>query len=91
MTLVITPWQIGDYVGGNVEAPGPDHIGFAVESLEKFEADLEHIKRRNPRMHPMQLGYGDEGEARLRLFRTCHYGQRQLADPDGVLLDIVQV
>jgi len=39
----------------------------------------------------MQLGYGDEGEARLRPFETCHYGQRQLSDPDGVLIDVVQV
>jgi hypothetical protein len=91
VTLVITPWQIEDFTGGNVEAPGPDHIGFAVESLEQFEADLEHIKRRNPRLHPLPLGYGDEGEARLRLFQNCHYGQRHFTDPDGVLLDVVQV
>src|SRR5919198_249860 len=71
ITLVITPWQIGDYTGGNVEAPGPDHIGFAVESLEQFEADVEHIKLRNPCLHPMQLGYGPEGESRLRLFQPC--------------------
>ena len=91
VTLVITPWQIEDYVGGNIEAPGPDHLGWSVESLEQFEADLEHIKRRNPRLHPLPLGYGDEGEARLRLFQTCHYGQRHFTDPDGVLLDVVQV
>jgi catechol 2,3-dioxygenase-like lactoylglutathione lyase family enzyme len=91
VTLVITPWQIEDYAGGNIEAPGPDHLGFAVESLEQFAADLEHIKLRNPRLHPMQLGYGPEGETRLRLFQTCQYGQQHLADPDGVLLDVVQV
>ena len=91
ITLVITPWQIGDYGSGNPEAPGPDHIGFAVESLEQFAADIEHIKRRNPRLHPMLLGYGEEGEARLRLFQTCRYGQHHLADPDGVLLDLHQV
>jgi predicted enzyme related to lactoylglutathione lyase len=91
ITLVIAPWQIDDYVGGNVEPPGPDHVGFAVESLEQFEADLEHIRRRNPRMQPLPLGYGDEGEARLRLFETCGLGHRRLADPDGVLIDVVQV
>jgi catechol 2,3-dioxygenase-like lactoylglutathione lyase family enzyme len=90
VTLVITPWQIGDYEGGNVEAPGPDHLGFAVESLEQFAADVEHIKRRNPRMYPLPA-YGDEGEARMRLFQTCRLGQQHLTDPDGVLLDVVQV
>src|SRR3954447_19069946 len=90
ITLVITPWQIGDYTGGNIEAPGPDHVGFAVESLEQFEADVEHIKLRNPRPLPMQLGYGPEGESRLRLFQGCHYGERHLADPDGVLIDVVR-
>lgn len=88
--FVITPWQLSDYSGGSVGATGLDHIGFAVESLQKFDADLEHLKRRNPRLQPLPLGYGEESEARLRLFQRCHYGQRQLADPDGVLLDVVQ-
>ncbi len=58
--------------------------------LARSAADREHIKRRAPRLHPMQLRYGDEGTARRRLFQTCRLGQQHLADPDGVLLDIVQ-
>lgn len=58
--------------------------------LARSAPDREHIKRRNPRLHPMQLRYGDEGTAWLRLFQACRLGQQHLADPDGVLLDLVQ-
>ena len=89
ITLVITPWQIDDYAGGTIGGSGPDHIGFAVESLEAFDMDLENILQFNPRLQP--LSYGTEGEGRRRMLQACHYGQRQFSDPDGVPIDVVQV
>ena len=43
-----------------------------------------------PYLRPMPLSGGDEEEARVQLLRTCRRGQHQLADPEGVLLDVVQ-
>lgn len=88
ITLVISPWDLGDYYGGTVGGPGPDHVGFAVESLEALEKDLENIRENNPRLQP--LGYGAEGKTKLRLLQTCHYGRLQLSDPDGVPIDVVK-
>lgn len=90
VTLVVTPWNISDYAGGTMGTVGPDHIGFAVEDLDKFEADLDFLKRRNPHLATREVNYGPEGETVLRLFETCHYGKRHFADPDGVLFDVIQ-
>jgi catechol 2,3-dioxygenase-like lactoylglutathione lyase family enzyme len=90
VTLVITPWQIADYAHTGVGGPGLDHIGFAVESMAALEADLDRLRSRNPRLQAMRLDYGPEGTARLRLFERCKFGQRQFADPDAVLLDVVE-
>ena len=86
--LVIAPWQINDYLGMDIERPGLDHLGFVVESLEQFDADQRRLAGRNPYLRPTPLGVGDESEARLQLLRRCRFGQRQVADPDGVLLDV---
>src|SRR5258708_3861527 len=32
ITLLLMPWSILDYEGGGIARPGPDHIGFRVES-----------------------------------------------------------
>ena len=34
------------------------------------------------------MGAGPEAEARLALFAKCKFGEYQLADPDGVMIDI---
>lgn len=88
VTLVIAPWRIADYGQGNPEVVALDHLGFATERPARVFEDLERITRRNPYMRPMELGYGEEGESRLALLKTCRYGQVQLADPEGVLLDV---
>lgn len=90
MTLVIAPWHIEDYVGGNVELPALDHLGFAVKSLDELQERLQQMVHRSPYLRPMELGGGEEEEARLRLLKTCHQGRYQLADPEGVLLDVVE-
>lgn len=88
VTLVIAPWRITDYAGTGIERPALDHIGFEVESLEAFQADALAIGARNPALAPCPIGENPEGEARLKLFAGCRYGADQLADPDGVLIDV---
>jgi predicted enzyme related to lactoylglutathione lyase len=88
VTMVIAPWKIADFEGTGIERPALDHLGFQVESLASFRADLENIASRNPGLTPMPVGCGDEGRVRLELFSNCRYGEYHLADPDGVLIDI---
>jgi catechol 2,3-dioxygenase-like lactoylglutathione lyase family enzyme len=86
VTLVLMPWHITDYDGTGIVSPGMDHIGFTVESMEKFEADLERVKGDNAHLAPREFG-GAEGRARLALAqRSCPLGERYFGDPDGVLL-----
>lgn len=87
VTLVVAPWRISDFAGSGIERPALDHLGFEVESLEAFQADVERLAASNPALAPT-MKRGPEGEARMRLLSTCCYGQYQLADPDGVLLDV---
>ncbi len=87
VTFVVTPWHITDYAGMGISRPALDHIGFEVESLEQFDKDLAKLQGTEfgPRMLEARAG---EGEARLKLFQTCPYGQRHFADPDCVLIDV---
>src|SRR5688572_8930482 len=38
VTLVVAPWRIADYAGSGIERPALDHLGFAVDDLERFQA-----------------------------------------------------
>ena len=88
VTLVIMPWDITDYEGTGIITPGMDHIGFKVENLHTFKQDVERIAADNPRLAPAPMT-GDEGKALERLFRrSCPLGQHQMADCDGILIDI---
>jgi predicted enzyme related to lactoylglutathione lyase len=88
VTLVIAPWVITDYQGSGIERPALDHLGFHVESLEQFQADLDALVRRDPALKPAPLGVGPESTVRKTLLATCRFGQLRLADPDGVLIDV---
>ncbi|MGH7774709.1 MAG: VOC family protein [Candidatus Binatia bacterium] len=88
VTLVIYPWKITDYEGTGIERPALDHIGFKVESVEAVKRDWEALREHNPALISQREGKGAEREARLKLFSSCKYGQFQLADPDGVLIDV---
>jgi catechol 2,3-dioxygenase-like lactoylglutathione lyase family enzyme len=88
VTLVIAPWKISSYAGGGIERPALDHLGFEVESLEAFKADVERLAASKPDLAPMPIEGRGEREVRMKLLATCRYGQHQLADPDGVLLDV---
>ena len=87
VTLIVQPWKIGDYAGMGLSRPAPDHLGFRVESLEEFRADLERMVASDPTLAPHPFK-GQEGELRRQLLATCRFGHYQLADPDTVLLDV---
>lgn len=89
MTLVIMPWDIGDYEGTGIITAGMDHIGFKVDSVEKLKEDVDRVAADNPLLAPAALGTGAEGKALLNLFRrSCPLGQHHMADCDGVLIDV---
>src|SRR5579875_19758 len=85
--MVIMPWRITDYEGTGIVSPALDHIGFTVESLETFRADLERIAGDNPLLSPGPVGAGPEGKARLALAeRSCPVCRYHLAGVDGIFL-----
>ena len=89
ITLMLMPWDIENYAGTGITRPGPDHFGFKVESLEAFKNDIAEISGNNPYLTPQPLSMGPEGKERLKLFaETCPFGQYQLSDVDGVLVDV---
>jgi len=89
MTLVIMPWDITDYDGTGIITAGMDHIGFKVENLDAFKQDVERISADNPLLAPAPVGTGNEGNALKKLFeRSCPLGQYQMADTDGILIDV---
>ena len=89
ITMVIMPWHITDYDGTGISSPALDHIGFAVENVDAFNAELTQIASANPSLAPAPVGSGPEGEARLELSkRSCPLCQHHLADVDGVLLSV---
>lgn len=91
VTLVIAPWNIQDYSGTGIERPAIDHLGFGVESLTAFKVDLDQLMESRPDLFPTYEKANTEGARRLEILATCHRGELQLSDPDGVLLDVNEV
>jgi predicted enzyme related to lactoylglutathione lyase len=89
ITMVVMPWQISDYAGTAIQAPCVDHLGFTVESVEKFREDLDRISNKNPQFAPYPLGAAPESKTRLELAkRSCPLCEHILADPEAVLLSV---
>lgn len=89
VTLVISPWCIGDYVGTSITAPCLDHIGFCVGNVGRFLEHIEKLASENRQIAPYPLGSGPEGRARLELAqRSCRLCTRYIADTDTVLLGL---
>jgi hypothetical protein len=86
VTLIISPWSITDFEGAGIEPRHMDHLGFNVENLDSFKKDLQALVKRNPALSPKPGG--TEGEIRLSLLAKCQHGQFQMADPDGVPIDV---
>ena len=90
VTLMLMPWSILDYGGTGIARPGPDHIGFRVESVQALKERITALGDDNPHLRPLPVGSGSEGEARLKLFAACPLGAYHLADVDGVLIDVAE-
>jgi catechol 2,3-dioxygenase-like lactoylglutathione lyase family enzyme len=87
VTLAVLPWQITDFAGSGIERPALDHIGFKVENMTAFKADLEKFTSANPTADD-RPEKNPEHEVRQTLFAKCCFGQFQMSDPDGVLIDV---
>ena len=88
VTILFMPWDIRDYHGSGIVRPGPDHLGFRVDSIEAVKQRLQEVGDNNPHLRPLPLGAGNEGAARLKLLARCPCGSYQLSDPDGILVDL---
>ena len=88
--LAILPWQITDFEGSGIERPALDHIGFKVESMARFKADLEKYTAAHTPAVEDRPEKNIEREARQKLFSKCWFGQFQTSDPDGVLIDVAE-
>ena len=86
--LLLMPWDIRDYDGSGIVRPGPDHLGFRVESIAAVQEKLARVGDNNPHLRPLPLGTGTEGAARLKLLASCPCGSQQISDPDGILIDL---
>jgi len=87
VTFVIMPWHITDFGGTGIESAALDHIGFAVEDLGTFKADLADLAASNRRLSPYPIDATDEGVARAALARkSCPLCEYLFADVDGVFL-----
>ncbi|HXG51359.1 MAG TPA: VOC family protein [candidate division Zixibacteria bacterium] len=90
VTLAIFPWQITDFAGSGIERPALDHIGFKVESMAAFKADLEKYQNDYAPPADPRPEKNPEREVRRQLFARCCFGQFQMSDPDGVLIDVAE-
>jgi predicted enzyme related to lactoylglutathione lyase len=91
ITLVVMPWHITDFAGTGIASAALDHIGFTVESLERFKADVNHLAESNPRLAPFPIENGPEGKARTELNRkSCPLCQYLFSDVDGVFLSAAE-
>ena len=87
VSIVIIPTETKSY---RTMTEGLDHIGFKVETLKKAEADLAELGRSHPDSVPKKIDMGRFGPQTLREIDSCMIGRRSLADPDGVLMDLVE-
>ncbi|MBM2804402.1 MAG: hypothetical protein HW419_2295, partial [Deltaproteobacteria bacterium] len=88
VTLAVMPWKISDFAGSGIERPALDHIGFKVESMAAFKADVEKLSHLYPAYEDNRPEKNPEREIRQTLLASCCFGQYQMADPDGVLIDV---
>jgi catechol 2,3-dioxygenase-like lactoylglutathione lyase family enzyme len=86
--LIISPWNIADYLGASVARPGMDHLGFTVESIEAVKRELDELSKSDPELAPRTVTKASEGKVIRRLASGCRYGKHLFSDPDGVYVDI---
>ncbi|MDB5531880.1 MAG: hypothetical protein JWO28_195 [Hyphomicrobiales bacterium] len=88
VTLSILPWSIPIFENMSIKRPGPDHIGFKVESMSAFKEHLDAIGGSNPYLAAMPLGGSKESDARRAFLAKSATGKMQIADPGAVWIDI---
>ena len=88
VTLAVLPWSIPVFEGMSIKRPGPDHIGFHVESLDAFKARVAEVAGMNPYLAGVPLGGSPESDVRKRFFAGQASGKWQMSDPDGNWIDI---
>ncbi len=89
VTLVFTPWRIENYYGTEHMGPGMDHIGYKVEDIEAFKADVETLAATDPEwLAPRAPNLDHEFNVILDLLKGCRFGEHQFVDPEGNLIDI---
>jgi catechol 2,3-dioxygenase-like lactoylglutathione lyase family enzyme len=88
VTLAILPWAIPVFNGMAIKRPGPDHIGFKVESLDALKKQIQEVAGSCSYLSPMPLGGSKEAEVRKHLLASSCTGKFQIADPGGVWIDI---
>jgi predicted enzyme related to lactoylglutathione lyase len=90
MKLVLVPWRITDYDGTGIVSPGPDHIGFKVESIDALKKDIAKVTSGNPDLEAKTLARSAETEARRQMVVKAGLGTFQMSDNDNVLIDVVE-
>ncbi len=90
VTLVIMQWTMDNFIGHDPMPPMLDHFGFKVESIAAIRQEMDDLIGVNPQFLTRPLGYGEEGKARLDLFRQCPVGEFHLTDIEGVYIDVTE-
>ena len=90
VSLVLQQWSMENFIGHDPLPPHIDHVGFKVESIAAVRKDMDDLIGFNPQFITKPLGYGEEGQARLDLFKQCPIGQFHLTDLEGVYIDITE-
>ena len=90
VSLVLQQWSMENFIGHDPLPPQIDHFGFKVESIAAVRKDMDDLIGFNPQFITKPLGYGEEGQARLDLFKQCPIGQFHLTDLEGVYIDITE-
>jgi catechol 2,3-dioxygenase-like lactoylglutathione lyase family enzyme len=87
VSIVIIPTENNSY---RAMTEGLDHIGFKVEALNKAEQEVEELSQSHPDSAPKKIDLGRFGHITQREIDGCMLGRQSLADPDGVLMDLVE-
>jgi len=85
--LLLRPRHDGLYRGLR---EGLDHFGFKVESLAKTEDDLASLIETDGEFSASGRFVGGNGKKNEEDFCGCCLGQKFIADPDGVLVDLAE-
>jgi predicted enzyme related to lactoylglutathione lyase len=86
--LSILPWSIPVFEGMSIKRPGPDHIGFKVESIDALKQDIADVTGGCSYLAPMSMGGARESDVRKALLAKSATGKFQLTDPGGVWIDV---